>query len=249
MRLDSVDSMLQSWEARVKREANLEPSWTFENGSVPGFPIGVAFEGEFTVSLNSWFALGAGIGFFYNDLTADETVLTVNRSVEVTDYSHPTTVSGIPLHFLGYFSFPFGRNFEVYGKGGAGFLRAKYMSREGTKRAQAKNYLYPNPQVAEATGPCYQAGGGVAYHFNQNLGFFLEAVIDLAQASGFEGENLSGENGVLYSIEEYLPDLDFWEKKIEIRPEAPSGPLFRSVEETTVDFSGFSIKIGIFMKF
>ena len=57
------------------------------------------------------------------------------------------------------------------------------------------------------------------------------------------------ERGTLYLLEEYDPDLDHWQEKYIISPEAPSGESYRSIKETEIDFGGVSVKIGIMIKF
>ena len=62
-------------------------------------------------------------------------------------------------------------------------------------------------------------------------------------------KNQLEETGTLYYFEEYVPELDFWQAKNEIRTEMPSGQNFRSVSEAMVDFSGVSVKIGFIVRF
>jgi hypothetical protein len=74
-------------------------------------------------------------------------------------------------------------------------------------------------------------------------------LIRRAKIQGFSGGNQSETTGTLYYFEEYIPDLDLWQAKNEIRAEMPTGSNYRSVSETVVDFSGLSVKIGFMIKF
>jgi hypothetical protein len=50
-------------------------------------------------------------------------------------------------------------------------------------------------------------------------------------------------------VEEYDSGLDLWQAKYQIFAEPPSGENYREVRQGMVDFSGFSVKIGIMIKF
>jgi hypothetical protein len=61
--------------------------------------------------------------------------------------------------------------------------------------------------------------------------------------------NTLQQDGTLFAFEEYIPDSDFWQAKLGVWPEAPAGSGFRSVREAVIDLSGFSVKMGIVLKF
>ena len=79
--------------------------------------------------------------------------------------------------------------------------------------------------------------------------FFVEGLYRNAKIQGFTGETELEGQGTLYYFEEYIPELDFWQAKNEIRAEKPSGPNIRSVSEAVVDFGGFSVTIGFIIRF
>jgi hypothetical protein len=71
----------------------------------------------------------------------------------------------------------------------------------------------------------------------------------MAKINGFQGETHEGETGELYFFEEYSSDIDFWQAKFQMLTEGPSGDNFRSAKKAVVDFSGYSVKIGLLIKF
>lgn len=249
MNLDEVNLALAGWEEKIKREVSSQTNWSFEAGEIPPLHLGFTFEGELTVFLTPRLALGVGAGYVYSDLNEQDTLLSINKEDATHNYARPTKVSAYPITFLGYLFFPLGSKFNIYFKGGAGIIQAKYVGREAVKRAEEIRFFYPSFEMAEANRSTYLGGLGFDYKFDPSLGFFIEATAQSAKVSGFSGENRLGEKGNLYIFEEYIPELDFWQAKMQVLPQEPGGENFRSVREATVDFSGFSVKIGIMLKF
>ena len=79
--------------------------------------------------------------------------------------------------------------------------------------------------------------------------FFLEGSYRWMRVSGFRGDTETDEAATLYHFEQYSSDLDFWQAKNRLYAQPPAGEEFRSVRETEVDFSGFSLILGVAIKF
>jgi hypothetical protein len=246
---DEINLALAAWGERIAREASTQPGWSLESGKVPSLRLGFTFEGELTLFLTRRLALGLSAGYLYGDLSEEDTLLVVREADGTYDRARPTKVSGYPVTFLGYIVFPLGSKFDIYLKGGGGFIQAKYVEREAVRREGETKFSYSTLTMAEARRSTYLGGVGFDYRFDPSFGFFVEAAMQSAQVGGFSGENEAGEMGRLYFFEEYLPQLDFWQATVRVLPEAPAGENYRSVREATVDFSGFSVKIGMLVKF
>jgi len=249
MKLDEVNLALVGWGERMKREASSQPNWSFESGELPRLHFGFSFEGEIVVFLSSRLALGVNAGYVYSDLNEQDNLLSIKKDDLTYNYARPTKVSACPVTFLGYLFFPLGSKFNIYLKGGGGFIQAKYVDREAAKKTAESRFLYPTYDQAEASRSTYLGSIGFDYKFDPSIGFFIEATAQSAKVSGFSGENILGEKGDLYSFEEYIPELDLWQAKMQVLPQEPGGENFRSVREATVDFSGFSVKIGLLIRF
>jgi hypothetical protein len=130
-----------------------------------------------------------------------------------------------------------------------GTIQARYVSREAQKKVADPRFAFPAYDNAKAGRLTYLGGLGLSYSFDQSLGFFIEAVARAARVDGFTGENRLEEKGTLYSYEEYVSQAGFWRPTMHVLPEAPSGGNFRNVREAEVDFGGYSIKIGLLLKF
>ena len=249
MKLDEVNLALAGWEEKIKQEASPQPSWSFEEPEVPPLHFGFSFEGELTVFLTPRLALGVSAGYVYSDLNEQDTLLSINKDGITYDYARPTKVSAYPIIFLGYLYVPLGSKLNLYLKGGAGIIQAKYVGREAFKIAEESGFVYPTFEMAEASRSTSLGGIGLEYKFDPSMGFFIEATAQSAKVSGFSSENQPGEKRDLYFFEEYIPELDIWQAKMRVLPQEPGGENIRSVREAVVDFSGFSVKIGILLKF
>ncbi len=249
MKLGQVNLALAGWEERIQKEASSQPNWSLEGGPVPALRFGFTFEGELTFFLSSRLALGLNAGYVYGGRDEQDTLLSITQESATFNHARPAKISAYPVTFLGYIFFPLGSKFHVYLKGGGGIIQSKYVSREAVKLAAEAKFLYPILDLAEARGSTYLGGIGFDYKFDAFLGFFIEATVQSAKVGGFSGENKSGEKGDLYSFEEYIPELDFWQDKMQILPQTPAGANVRSVQKAMIDFSGFSVKIGVLLKF
>jgi hypothetical protein len=249
MKLDEPNLVLAGWGERIRREASLQPNWSLESGDISPLHFGFSFEGELTVFLASRLAVGINAGYIYRELNEQATLFSVSKVDATYNYAKPTEVSAYPLTFLGYLFSPLGSKFHIYFKGGGGIIQAKYIDREAVKKADEAKFSYPALALAEARGSTYLGGIGLDYKFDPSIGFFIEATAQSAKVSGFSGKNTLGEKGNLYFFEEYAPQLDFWQAKMQVLPQEPAGENIRSVREATADFSGFSVKIGLLLKF
>ena len=210
---------------------------------------GIQLEAEFLISLSRRLGISLGTGYIYGDLKEKQTEVLVQRPTEVLSQVYPVTLSAYPLIFSGYYFIPLNKKFQVYVRGGGGIAWAKYIYREAKKLESAEKYNYFLLGRTSTTGSILIGGLGFVYETEVGVRFFVEGLLRSAKIQGFSGENELEEKGTLYQFEEYIPELDFWQTKNEIRTEKPSGSNFRSVSETLVDFGGFSVKIGFIIRF
>jgi len=247
LNLKSVNRSLQNWSGYWENKAQLKEKWSFE-GEVKEFHVGFDFEGEIMIALTPHFAVSLGSGYIYGEITEEKTEITVKRE-EITDIRvRPNKVSAYPLKISGYFFLPFQKKFTFYLKGGTGLLWAKYINWEGYRKLPKTEFNFSS-QIAKAKGPGFEGGIGFAVMIDSHLRLFIEGTARYAKIGGFKGEMKTGERGTLFFFETYDSKLNLWEPEVEILAEEPKGEEFRSVQEAVVDFSGFSVKMGIIIKF
>jgi hypothetical protein len=247
--LDEVNAAILGWRDGLQRTAAVSPGWEYIGGGDARLRLGIDFEAELVLSLSRWFKLGLSAGFVQDSIDEQATLVTISQSGTLYEYARPTTVSAFPLLVSGYFNLPLSPRLSAYLRAGAGWIRARYVSREAAKEAADNRFGYPVYANAQAGRMAYLAGAGFSYAFDQSLGFFIEAAARFARVDGFSGENALEEKGSLYSYEEESSEADVWVPRMHVFPQPPSGPTVRGVREAVVDFGGYSIKIGVFLKF
>lgn len=249
MNLGEVNAALVGWRDGLKQTADVDPNMQFVSGDGGRLRLGVDFEAELVLSFSRWIKLGLSAGYGYGSLDEKATLLTIEQAGTLFERARPTKVSAFPFLVSGYFNLPLGRKFNVYLRAGVGAIQARYVSREAQKKVEDTRFTYPAYDNAKASRLTYLGGLGLSYSFDQSLGFFIEAAARSARVDGLTGENRLEQKGILYSYEEYLPQAGFWRPTMHVLPEEPGGGNVRNVREAVVDFSGYSIKIGLLLKF
>ena len=245
----NINRSLENWAEWIKREAEENNNWLYLEQNVKSLQSGIHLEGEIFLSFSRRIGVSLGTGYIYGDLKEKETEVFVQRPTGVLSQVYPVTVSAYPLVLSGYYFIPLNSRLHVYARAGGGLAWAKYVYREAKKLESALKYNYFRLGRASASGSILSGGLGFVYETDVGVRFFVEGLIRRAKIQGFSGENELEEKGTLYYFEEYIPDLDFWQEKNEIRTEKPSGSNIRSVSEAVVDFSGLSVKIGFIIRF
>ena len=244
-----INRGIEDWAEWRKREAEVNSNWQYLGQNVQNLHSGIHVEGEILLAFSPRLGISLGTGYIYGDLKENEVEVSVQRQSGFFSQVHTITASAFPLVLSGYYFIPLSSRLNVYVRGGGGLAWAKYVYREAKKLEPATKYNYFRHGRATATGSILSGGIGFVYETDVGVRFFVEGLMRTAKIQGFSGENELEEKGTLYHFEEYIPDLDFWQAKNEIRTEKPSGENFRSVSETVVDFSGLSVKIGFIIRF
>lgn len=247
--LQDSNRSLGSWAELKKKEAEATKNWEYLGQNVRSLHSGIRFEGEFLVSLFKSLEIGLGMGYIHGDLNADETEVSVQRLTGPITHISPLTVSAYPLVLSAYYFLPLKDRMSLFIRVGGGIAWTKYINREAQKRESVKNYNYFRLEQASGSGSVLLGGIGFAYETEAGVRFFIEGLARRAKIRGLSGKDELEEKGILYHFEEYVPGLDYWQTKNEIRAEKPSGSNYRSVSEAIVDFSGFSVKIGFMVRF
>jgi hypothetical protein len=246
---DHINRNLHGREEFLMKRALSEESYTYKEGEVKDVHFATSFEGEFLLSLTSRLSIGMGTGYIYAEATEEETGITIDRTVDTMFSVHPTKINAFPLNLCGYYFLPLSNSLKLYVRGGLGLIWAKYIERVGIWLKPKDNYIEILHQKATARGLSYFSGIGLIYEAYPDIHFFIEAEAKLAKLSKFQGEEQQGERMTLYSYEQYDSELEFWQGKNILQKEKPSGDDLRAVEEAVVDLSGFSVKLGITIKF
>lgn len=249
LKADELNFCLTAWKEGWRLQAEVDPGLNLESEAIRSLHIGTDFEAELLLSFSRWLALGVSAGYAYASLDEENTLLSILQEGTLYDQARPTKVSAYPVYLSVFLSLPLGRKISAYLRGGVGTVFARYVVREANKKAEVSRFTYTAYDNATASRGCYLGSLGLSYAVDPSLGFFVEATARQAKISGFEAADEFGGRSRLYTYEEYRPEIDFWQLRIGLHPEEPSGPGVREVREATVDFGGYSAKIGIFLRF
>ncbi len=244
-----VNSALAGWHEWWKRKAETDPNMSLESENIGPLHLEIDFETELIFSFSRWLGVGVSAGYAYASRDEKQTLLSISQQGVLNDYARPTKISAYPIFISMHVMLPLGQRIRAYVRGGAGIIRATYVVREANKKAEASNFFYSVYDNAKASRRGYLGSLGLSYAFDKSLGFFIEAMVRSAKVSGFEGEDKLGVKGRLFAYEEYRPVVGLWQPRTSLLPEEPGGKTVRNVREATVDFSGYSAKIGLFLKF
>lgn len=246
LKLEDINRSLQDWAGWWKKKAENNENWNFE-GEVEKFERGFNFEGELVFNIIRYLAVGFGSGIIYGEIIGDKTEITVRSPAGTDILVHPQKVAAYPLNFTGYLLLPLGK-FTIYLKGSTGLLWATYVNREGTRRLPEETFGFTS-KIAKAKGNSSEKGIGLSVELDPYARLFIEGTARQAEITGFQRETEEDGKETLFFYEEYDSELDLWQSKFHILAEKPTGENFRSVKEAIVDFSGFSVKIGLIIKF
>lgn len=244
-----VNRVLADWEQWQIRNAEHTLTWTYLGGTVSETKRAWDLEIELLFSLTSRLALGIASGYVYGSISEKATSLNIEKVLGTFEEGKPTKMTAIPLIVSAYYFQPLSERLQVYFRGGGGFFWATYVERESRRNVEAEKYNYPQFIQASARNTAVLLALGFVFETEPGIRFFVEGLWRQAKASGFDGENKIGTSGAMFFVEEYDPDLDYWQAKYVISPEPPSGENYRSVKEAEADFGGLSIKLGIMIRF
>lgn len=244
-----VNGVLKNWEQWQILNADFTKTWTYLGGTVSELKTAWDLEVELLFSLTSRLAVGLASGYIYGSISEENTALTIEKVLGVFEEGKPTKMTAIPLILSAYYFQPLNRSLRIFLRGGGGYLWATYVERESRRQIGLEKYTYPQFIQASTRDTTFLLALGLIYETEPGIRFFVEGSWRQAKTSGFDGEDRTGTQGTLFFLEEYDPDLDYWQEKYRISPEAPSGENYRSVKEAEIDFGGLSVKIGIMIKF
>jgi len=249
LRYDNDDMGVTGWAEEIKLRTQSFSNLEFISQSVGTLKLGYGFEGELLFAFSRHFGLGLSGGYSYGSLPEEDVeTMSIWDGVEYI-HTKPAKMSAYPVIASGYLFFPFGQKLTLYLRAGAGLVFAKFVGREGLKEPEEANFFYTLFETAKAQRTAYLGGLGLSYNFDDAFGFFIEAAARSGKVDGFTGEDNLQQPGGLYSYEEYISDLGYWQYKIHVLPEAPGGGNFREVREASIDLGGYSVRLGLTIKF
>jgi hypothetical protein len=249
LRYDTADLGVTGWAEEIRLRTQSFSNLEFVSQSVGTLKLGYGFEGEVLFAVSRRLGIGLSGGYSYGSLSEADVETTSIWDGVTYLHTKPAKMSAYPVLASGYLFFPVGRKLNFHLRAGAGVVFAKFVGREGLKKTDELNYFYSLFETATARRTAYVGGLGLSYNFDDAFGFFVEAAGRAGKVTGFTGEDNLQRPGRLYAYEEYVSDLGYWQAKVHVLPEAPGGENFREVGDAAIDLGGYSVRLGLTLKF
>jgi hypothetical protein len=163
--------------------------------------------------------------------------------------THDLQVSTIPVKIAVYYCFYNSSKFRFFTNGGIGYYFSK-MSEESLHQIDSHWDQGKTNQEAKGEGIGFHGGMGFELDVAKSIAFVVEGYGRYAKIKGFKGEWSSDSYGVRDSMRGslYYYELDSpygWFPCIGIYDEVPGGVNRRNVRDAALDFSGFTVRIGV----
>lgn len=197
--------------------------------------------------------VGIGIGGGYMQATGTNYLNVSGKDIPwMHQFGGSRRITTVPIRLGLFFILPVHRLFSITFNGGTSL----YMTNYSYALARAWKDMKSIFHKANAKGLGFHGGIGLEVNLTQRVAFFIEGQGRYAKISNFKGKATeteyvvsksyvgyvsSEEKGTLY----YLEDENF--PSLVIRNNEPSG--FKTIRKATFDFSGFSLRAGVIIKF
>ncbi len=206
--------------------------------------------GDFILYLNPRFGISAGIGYISSRVGEDSSKLITTLGETTTTNTIGMKISAIPVNIGICYYFPLFSKARLCIGAGTGYYFANF-SRD-YRRENNTGYWIDTEMDGKGSGIGFSGEIGLEYALSESIALMFETNGKYAKISGFEGtrdrvdsnnwsDSLQG--SFYYSKRERPPHG--WFPAVNIDTMTPAGPDVCDVREAQVDFSGFSIRLGL----
>jgi len=226
----------------------------FLEGSLKSFHTGSEFTGDLIIDITPNLGIGFGFGYIHANNTSILTFYKEALRYKLEQLTFVSEINVIPLRIGLFYSIPIHRLFNISLHGGTGIYLADYNYSMGS----TWNNINDRGHVTNAVGLGFHGGIGLELNLHRRAVFLIECQGRYAKFSNFKGtetiiewgeEIFAGNRDFTTTVEEgslyYLENNDH--PGLVISKDIPTG--FNSVEKAVFDFSGFSIRAGIKIRF
>jgi hypothetical protein len=212
------------------------------------FDWGGEVAGEIVINLNSRFALSGGVGYIAAEFS-NKRVSTLEG--ETTGSSEIAfKAKAVPVTAGINYYLPVSSKSQIVIGAGAEYYFASFSS----SSYRENNTPYRQDTDSTASGGDFGFHGGIAFEYDlsKKIAVVIEGFGRYAKIMGFEGSrnqndtnNVSSSTKGKYYTHERLEWTNEWLTRVGIGSEPPSGEEIRNVRDYEIDFSGFTVRIGL----
>jgi len=159
----------------------------------------------------------------------------------------------IPVTLGIYYFLPVSPKLRFSIGAGAGYYFARFS--RTTHREDNASYWLDADFTGSGGELGFQGGIGLEYALSKNVALVIEGFGRFAKVKGFEGnrkridsDGLNDSfNGKFYHSERYVWTEE-WLTRVSINSEPPAGDDVRNVRDLEIDFSGYTLRVGLKIK-
>jgi opacity protein-like surface antigen len=212
---------------------------------------GLDFEMKVMIYLNSRFGLSIGTGYIQAKSGKDAKEMTLENT-PISDWQkiYDVKTSAIPILIGAFYNLPLSSKTRFFLNGGVGYYFSKYSEYNLNRWNSGDSWNSHNIEANKASIG-FHGGFGFEYDISKNISLVFEGQGRYAKISGFEGEKVSENSdgpqdpkeGILYHYEGTQTE------ELNILSGTPDPDKYKNVREAEIDFSGFTIRAGIKIRF
>lgn len=245
----AFDRVLNDWAEWQRLESESRNLWVLQSSEIKPMPPFVELEGELVCRIHRRWAVSAGIGLIDSEVDTNGAHLVITKSEVDNDIAHPQKVNAVPVILSVYHFLPIGKSIELYARAGAGWMSLDYYDQEASKKIENEKYGFSLDQNAGGDTTVTIAALGIKVDTPTGLSFLLEGGYRHAESGELTGDVAEGAGWTMYAFEQYEQGLDFWRYRHSLYYERPGGADVRNAEPLTIDLSGFSVRLGVMIRF
>jgi len=205
---------------------------------------GRSFDFEILAMITGRLGVGVGAGMFS---ASERSVIDLSLySTHLADFTYNIKARAVPVHLSLYYYLPLSRSLNLFAEAGVAYYLAEADWEFTVAGSWPQSHTAYN---ADGGGLGMQGGIGLDWAPLKHFGVYFKAAGRRVSCSGFEGtaSNSTTTEGRLFYVETatlwgHFPILLLAET-------TPASPDYVSVREAKVDFSGFSLLAGVFVRF
>lgn len=233
-----------------------------KEGGLKELGRGLEYEGELIVDITEHFGFGIGAGY----ITREEQSKVSWGSISS---SHHHEIRAVPIKLTAYYSTPIASRLNFYLSGGIGYYIGKIdYNTLWEWQIWFDDFIFENKTETDIETKDnvlgFHGGFGVEYNVAKDIAIFIEGTARYAKISDWKGDQTSKSFGEIYEktsgilwYYEYPyfffyypePDPDKYFSDLIIGEEKPNFEYIRNARKAEGDFSGFSLRAGIKIKF
>lgn len=225
-------------------------------GETESIHAGTNWEADAVYKLNSRLGIGFGVGYIHAGKDKGQSRMVSRWPERVVTVDRGTMLSAVPIKLGVFYSLLQGGKFHVVVNAGTAYYLATWReSMDYLSEAPGPSYWGKYVTKANGGGIGFHGGLGLEYRLSRNMAFVVEGIGRYARFGGFEGEysekNSSGADvndpGKLYYYEWSFDNNTYpWLELFDRDPNQLnfSNPV-KNIRDAVMDFSGFSLRVGI----